>query len=46
MSEMSKKEQLEFEVDARNVNWKKYFQEIHVTGLRKYVITNTDKVSI
>ncbi|XP_057777211.1 fatty acyl-CoA reductase 2, chloroplastic-like [Salvia miltiorrhiza] len=37
IEQMSKEEQLNFQVDIRNINWKKYLQEIHVPGLRKYV---------
>ncbi|XP_057777315.1 fatty acyl-CoA reductase 2, chloroplastic-like [Salvia miltiorrhiza] len=37
IEEMSKEEQLNFQVDVRNINWKKYFQEIHIPGLSKYV---------
>ena len=36
--EMSKEEQLNFQVDVKNINWKKYLEEIHIPGLIKYVI--------
>ncbi|KAI3459882.1 hypothetical protein Pfo_016545 [Paulownia fortunei] len=39
LAEMSKEEQVEFEVDATKIDWRKYFVEIHITGLRKYVLS-------
>ncbi|KAL1561438.1 alcohol-forming fatty acyl-CoA reductase [Salvia divinorum] len=38
---MSKEERLSFEVDARNIEWKKYFEEIHIPGLIKHIINGT-----
>ncbi|KAH6778305.1 hypothetical protein C2S51_009617, partial [Perilla frutescens var. frutescens] len=38
LEEMSKEEQLNFEINARNINWKTYIRDIHVPGFRKYVI--------
>ncbi|XP_042058874.1 fatty acyl-CoA reductase 2, chloroplastic-like [Salvia splendens] len=38
---MSKEEKLSFEVDARNIEWKKYFEEIHIPGLIKHIINGT-----
>ncbi|XP_057777197.1 fatty acyl-CoA reductase 2, chloroplastic-like [Salvia miltiorrhiza] len=37
IEEMSKVEQLKFEVDVKNINWKKYLQEIHIPGLIKSI---------
>ncbi|KAL0452867.1 UNVERIFIED_CONTAM: Fatty acyl-CoA reductase 2 [Sesamum latifolium] len=41
LKEMSKEERLNFEVDATNIDWRKYFLEIHIPGLRKHVLNNT-----
>ncbi|KAL0359295.1 UNVERIFIED_CONTAM: Fatty acyl-CoA reductase 2 [Sesamum angustifolium] len=41
LKEMSKVEQLNFEVDATNIDWRKYLLEIHIPGLRKHVLNNT-----
>ncbi|KAL8491660.1 hypothetical protein ACS0TY_023306 [Phlomoides rotata] len=38
IEEMSTEEQLSFEVDARNIEWRSYFQDIHIPGLRKHII--------
>ncbi|KAL3828426.1 hypothetical protein ACJIZ3_017228 [Penstemon smallii] len=38
IEEMSIEEQLNFDVDAMNIDWRKYFKEIHIPGLRKHVI--------
>ena len=38
---MSKEEKLSFEVDARNIEWKKYIEEIHIPGLIKHIINGT-----
>ncbi|KAG8375853.1 hypothetical protein BUALT_Bualt09G0002300 [Buddleja alternifolia] len=38
LEEMSKEEQLDFEVDVMNIQWRKYFQEIHIPGLRKHLL--------
>lgn len=46
IEEMSKEEKLSFEVDARNIDWRKYFQEIHIPGLRKHIINGTRTTSI
>ncbi|KAK6116833.1 hypothetical protein DH2020_049463 [Rehmannia glutinosa] len=45
LAEMSKEEQLNFEVDATKINWRKYFVDIHIPGVRKHVL-NATKVSI
>ncbi|XP_051126507.1 fatty acyl-CoA reductase 2, chloroplastic-like isoform X2 [Andrographis paniculata] len=44
LQEMSEEEQLDFEVDVMKIDWRKYFQEIHIPGLRKHVI-NGNKMS-
>ncbi|XP_047978551.1 fatty acyl-CoA reductase 2, chloroplastic-like [Salvia hispanica] len=41
IEEMSKEEQINFQVDVKNINWKKYLEEIHIPGLIKYVINGT-----
>ncbi|KAL0341394.1 UNVERIFIED_CONTAM: Fatty acyl-CoA reductase 2 [Sesamum radiatum] len=41
LKEMSKEEQLNFEVDATNIDWRKYLLEIHIPGLRKHVLNDT-----
>ncbi|KAI3459885.1 hypothetical protein Pfo_016548 [Paulownia fortunei] len=41
IKEMSKEEQLDFEVDAINIEWRKYFQDIHIPGLRKHILNAT-----
>ncbi|KZV34796.1 fatty acyl-CoA reductase 2-like [Dorcoceras hygrometricum] len=38
LQEMSEEEQLNFEIDVTKIDWRKYFQEIHIPGLRKYVL--------
>ncbi|XP_073049363.1 fatty acyl-CoA reductase 2, chloroplastic-like [Primulina eburnea] len=38
LQEMSEQEQLSFEIDVTKIDWRKYFQEIHIPGLRKYVL--------
>ncbi|XP_047953483.1 fatty acyl-CoA reductase 2, chloroplastic-like, partial [Salvia hispanica] len=38
---MSKEERVSFEVDARNIEWKKYFEEIHIPGLIKHILNGT-----
>ncbi|XP_051126506.1 fatty acyl-CoA reductase 2, chloroplastic-like isoform X1 [Andrographis paniculata] len=38
LQEMSEEERLDFEVDVMKIDWRKYFQEIHIPGLRKHVI--------
>ncbi|KAK6130585.1 hypothetical protein DH2020_035677 [Rehmannia glutinosa] len=45
LAEMSKEEQLNFEVDATKIDWRKYFVDIHIPGVRKHVL-NATKVSI
>ncbi|KAL0368730.1 UNVERIFIED_CONTAM: Fatty acyl-CoA reductase 2 [Sesamum calycinum] len=45
LEEMSEEEQLCFEVDARKIDWIKYFVEIHIPGFRKHVLNDT-KVSV
>ncbi|KAK4421923.1 Fatty acyl-CoA reductase 2 [Sesamum alatum] len=45
LEEMSEEEQACFEVDARKIDWRKYFFEIHIPGFRKHVLDDT-KVSI
>ncbi|KAL0392413.1 UNVERIFIED_CONTAM: Fatty acyl-CoA reductase 2 [Sesamum radiatum] len=45
IEEMSEEEQLCFEVDARKIDWIKYFVEIHIPGFRKHVLNDT-KVSV
>ncbi|KAK6116788.1 hypothetical protein DH2020_049521 [Rehmannia glutinosa] len=41
MKEMSKKEQLDFEINAMNIDWRKYFQDIHIPGLKKHILNGT-----
>ncbi|PIN05112.1 Acyl-CoA reductase [Handroanthus impetiginosus] len=38
LEEMSKEEQVNFEIDARKIDWRKYFVEVHIPGLRKHVL--------
>ncbi|XP_073134331.1 fatty acyl-CoA reductase 2, chloroplastic-like [Henckelia pumila] len=38
LQEMSEEELLSFEIDVTKIDWRKYFQEIHIPGLRKYVL--------
>ncbi|KAK6116787.1 hypothetical protein DH2020_049520 [Rehmannia glutinosa] len=38
LEEMSKEEQVEFNIDPTKIDWRKYFVEIHIPGLRKYVL--------
>lgn len=45
LSEMSNEEKINFAIDMKEINWKKYFQEIHIPGLRKYVL-NDKRISI
>ncbi|KAH6770436.1 hypothetical protein C2S52_015239 [Perilla frutescens var. hirtella] len=44
-SEMSKEEQVDFSVDIKNIDWRKYFQRVHIPGLRKHVL-NDKTVSV
>ncbi|KAI3459884.1 hypothetical protein Pfo_016547 [Paulownia fortunei] len=41
LEEMSKEEQVNFEVDATKIDWRKYFVEIHIPGLRKHALNGT-----
>ncbi|XP_051126509.1 fatty acyl-CoA reductase 2, chloroplastic-like [Andrographis paniculata] len=41
LQEMSEEERLDFEVDVKKIDWRNYFQEIHIPGLRKHVINGT-----
>ncbi|KAL0402769.1 UNVERIFIED_CONTAM: Fatty acyl-CoA reductase 2 [Sesamum radiatum] len=45
LKEMSKEERLNFEVDATKIDWRNYFLEIHIPGLRRYVLNDT-KISV
>ncbi|XP_011074249.1 fatty acyl-CoA reductase 2-like [Sesamum indicum] len=45
LEEMSEEEKLCFEVDARKIDWRKYFVQIHIPGFRKHVLNDT-KVSV
>ncbi|XP_047938213.1 fatty acyl-CoA reductase 2, chloroplastic-like isoform X2 [Salvia hispanica] len=45
LSEMSIEEKNSFAVDVREINWRKYFQEIHIPGLRKHVL-NDKRISL
>ncbi|KAL8049021.1 hypothetical protein ABFX02_07G106200 [Erythranthe guttata] len=36
--EMSKEEQINFDLDVTKIEWRKYFQEVHIPGLRKHVL--------
>lgn len=38
LSEMSKEEQVDFEIDAKNIDWRKYFMDAHIPGLKKHVM--------
>ncbi|GER34196.1 fatty acyl-CoA reductase 2 [Striga asiatica] len=38
IGKMSNEEQVEFEINARKIDWKMYFQEVHVPGLRKHIL--------
>ncbi|XP_073056542.1 fatty acyl-CoA reductase 2, chloroplastic-like [Primulina eburnea] len=38
LQEMSEEELISFEIDVTKIDWTKYFQEIHIPGLRKYVL--------
>ncbi|XP_047961898.1 fatty acyl-CoA reductase 2, chloroplastic-like [Salvia hispanica] len=38
---MSKEERVSFEVDASNIEWKKYFEEIHIPGLIKHMVNGS-----
>ncbi|XP_057772194.1 fatty acyl-CoA reductase 2, chloroplastic-like [Salvia miltiorrhiza] len=40
LSEMSEEEKMSFPIDVREINWRKYFQEIHIPGLRKHVLND------
>ncbi|KAL3621597.1 hypothetical protein CASFOL_036509 [Castilleja foliolosa] len=40
LEEMSEEEKVEFFIDATKIDWRKYFVEIHIPGLRKYVLSN------
>ncbi|KAL7127984.1 hypothetical protein ABFS83_14G285300 [Erythranthe nasuta] len=46
VKEMSKEEKINFEVDVMNINWRKYFQEIHIPGVKKHIINGTTRASI
>ncbi|KAL3619868.1 hypothetical protein CASFOL_034780 [Castilleja foliolosa] len=37
MKEMSKEEMIEFEIDAKSIDWKEYFQDVHIPGLKKHI---------
>ncbi|KAL3828425.1 hypothetical protein ACJIZ3_017227 [Penstemon smallii] len=39
LTEMSEEEQLDFEIDVKNIDWTKYFLEAHIPGLEKYVLS-------
>lgn len=41
LSEMSKTEQDEFEIDAKKIDWRSYFMDAHIPGLEKYVLGGT-----
>ncbi|KAL7106436.1 hypothetical protein ACP275_07G113800 [Erythranthe tilingii] len=36
--EMSTEEQNSFDIDVTKIEWRKYFQEVHIPGLRKHVL--------
>ncbi|GFP83122.1 fatty acyl-coa reductase 2 [Phtheirospermum japonicum] len=38
LSEMSKEEKDVFAIDVTNINWKEYFQEVHIPGLRNHLL--------
>ncbi|GER38654.1 fatty acyl-CoA reductase 2 [Striga asiatica] len=40
LDEMSKEEQDKFEIDATKIDWRKYFVDIHIPGVRKHVLNN------
>ncbi|XP_073138808.1 fatty acyl-CoA reductase 2, chloroplastic-like [Henckelia pumila] len=40
LRQMSEDELLSFEIDVAKIDWRKYFQEIHIPGLRKYVLND------
>ncbi|KAL9162642.1 hypothetical protein ABFS82_07G105500 [Erythranthe guttata] len=44
LCEMSKEEKINFDMDATKIEWRKYVKEVHIPGLRKYVLKeNVDK---
>ncbi|KAH6770427.1 hypothetical protein C2S52_015230 [Perilla frutescens var. hirtella] len=45
LSEMSNDEKMSFAIDVKEINWRKYFQEVHIPGLRKHVL-NDKRISI
>ncbi|KAL8049015.1 hypothetical protein ABFS82_07G107400 [Erythranthe guttata] len=38
--EMSKEEMDNFDIDVSKIEWRKYFQEVHIPGLRKHVLND------
>ncbi|KAL8048991.1 hypothetical protein ABFX02_07G103650 [Erythranthe guttata] len=38
LCEMSKEEKINFDMDATKIEWRKYVKEVHIPGLRKYVL--------
>ncbi|KAL9162593.1 hypothetical protein ABFS82_07G101800 [Erythranthe guttata] len=42
LSEMSKEEQINFDIDAIKINWRKYVKEVHIPGLRKFVLNEKE----
>ncbi|KAI3470306.1 hypothetical protein Pfo_026969 [Paulownia fortunei] len=45
LSEMSEEEQINFAIDVRKIDWRKYFQEVHIPGLRNHVL-NDKRISV
>ncbi|KAL8487223.1 hypothetical protein ACS0TY_023770 [Phlomoides rotata] len=41
LEEMSEEEKDLFEIDATKIDWRKYFVDIHIPGLRKHVLNGT-----
>ncbi|KAG8380978.1 hypothetical protein BUALT_Bualt06G0072700 [Buddleja alternifolia] len=41
LEKMSEEELYNFEIDAKNIDWRKYFVEVHIPGLRKHVLNET-----
>ena len=39
---LSTEERQTFNVDVRSIDWKHYYQEIHLPGLRRHVLKNTE----
>lgn len=37
---MSEDEQINFAIDVTKIDWRKYFQEVHIPGLRKHVLND------